>query len=123
MIVELVKNREKLEDFVLKFICNSYEGQVVGLDFDSLMKTILSGENICDEIAKDNILISKVSGHNEIFLEELNGELTIKDGLSEEQLIDAQEQLLCYEKEKKLVSVLKHKIKLTQELIEYNYFI
>lgn len=122
MLLKLVKEKEMLEDFVLNFIVDSYEGSVIGLDLEATLDCILDGRSLSERIAIDNIVISKISGHDEIFLEERNGDLVIKDELLSTQLAIAEEQLACYEIEKTLLSALNHKIKLTQYLISKNYF-
>ena len=118
----LIKDINAFEVFATEFIANSMESQTLGLEFDFILDTILENYIISKELAKDNILFSNVTGHNKIYLEEVNRELSIKKNLNDNELKIAKEQMACYKKELAYIDAVNHKVNIIRNLIKDNIF-
>lgn len=118
----LIKDINNFEEFVKVFIFDSMESQTLGLEFDFILDTILENYIISKELAKDNILFSNVTGHDKIYLEEVDRKLSIKKNLSNEELDIAKEQMICYKKELAYIDAVNHKVNIVRNLIKDNIF-
>ena len=121
---DLVNNINSFETFVKDFIYNSMESQSLGLEFDFVLDSILENNIVTNQLAKDNILLSNVTGYDKVYLKEGdNGrDLVIMNNLSDNELEIAKEQIICYKKELAYINAINHKINIVRNLIKDNAF-